>query len=59
MLQFPNRTLLMRATQYDVEIISNVLMRGYMNKKTVGVDDPRNTDLVGKVYRSAIEMRKR
>jgi len=42
-----------------MKIISNVLMRGYLNRKTVGVDDPRNADLIGEEYRSPIEMRKR
>lgn len=53
----------MKATQdeyeYDMKIISNVLMRGYLNRKTVGVGDPMNADLIGEEYRSLMEMRKR
>lgn len=53
----------MNATQdeyeYDMKVITNVLMRGSMNRKTVSVKDPAHADLVGGILRYAIEMRKR
>ena len=45
--------------EHDMKIMTDVLMRGYLNSKLVGVGDTRNADIIGDKQRTLIEMRKR